>query len=145
MPFWRRFAPKDVATSLVPLLQVVAAVMTEPAAAAFRTLITGWLLAPRRTMPGMLRAGRTDRAACGLPSVVRGHARRPPAADPTKTRGQPIAPPTIPPGIKNVIDQLIRLVSSHSNRETANVERVSVHWVGSGTIFGGKRSPAQRT
>ncbi len=61
MPSWRRFAPRDVATSFVPLLQVVAAVMTEPSATTFRTLITGWLLAPRRTVLGMVRACGTER------------------------------------------------------------------------------------
>ncbi len=35
--------------------------MTEPSAATFRTLITGWLLAPRRTVLGMLRAGGSER------------------------------------------------------------------------------------
>lgn len=51
----------DVATSFVPLLQVVTAVMTEPTAATCRTLMTGWLLAPRRTILGMTRACGTDR------------------------------------------------------------------------------------
>lgn len=51
----------DVATSFVPLLQVVCAVMTEPTAATFRTLICGWVLAPRRTVLGMLRASGSER------------------------------------------------------------------------------------
>lgn len=43
------------------LLQVVAVVMTEPSANSFRTLITGWVLAPRRTVIGMVRASGTNR------------------------------------------------------------------------------------
>lgn len=51
----------DVATSFAPLLQVVTAVMTEPTAATFRTLVAGWVLAPRRTIADMLRAAGTGR------------------------------------------------------------------------------------
>jgi len=51
----------DVATSFDSLLQVVAVVMTEPTAVTFRELITGWVLAPRQTIMGMVRASGTDR------------------------------------------------------------------------------------
>lgn len=51
----------DVASSFVPLLQVVSAVMTEPSAATFRLLIAGWLLAPRRTILEMRRACGSER------------------------------------------------------------------------------------
>lgn len=51
----------DVATTFLPILQVVTAVMTEPTAVTCRTLITGWLLAPRRTILGMTRACGTER------------------------------------------------------------------------------------
>ena len=51
----------DVVTSFDALLQVVAAVMTGPTAETFRTLITGWVLAPRRTIRGMVRACGTVR------------------------------------------------------------------------------------
>ena len=54
-------APMDVVTSFDALLQVVAAVMTGPTAETFRTLITGWVLAPRRTIRGMVRACGTVR------------------------------------------------------------------------------------
>jgi hypothetical protein len=43
------------------VLQVVAAVMTEPTAATFRQLVAGWLLAPRRTIVGMVRASGSER------------------------------------------------------------------------------------
>lgn len=51
----------DIATSFVPLVQVVSFVMTQPTAATFRLLIAGWLLAPRRTVLGMVRACGADR------------------------------------------------------------------------------------
>ena len=51
----------DVATSFDGLLQVVAVVMTGPSAETFRTLVTGWVLAPRRTIVGMVRACGTER------------------------------------------------------------------------------------
>jgi len=51
----------DVATSFDALLQVVAVVMTKPSANTFRTLVTGWVLAPRRTIMDMVRACGTDR------------------------------------------------------------------------------------
>lgn len=54
-------APMDVANSFVPLLQVFTSVMTDPTAATFRTLVAGWLLSPRRTILGMVRACGTDR------------------------------------------------------------------------------------
>lgn len=54
-------APMDVANSFVPLLQVFTSVMTAPTAATFRTLVAGWLLAPQRTILGMVRACGTDR------------------------------------------------------------------------------------
>lgn len=46
----------DVGTSFAPVLQELTAVMTEPTAATFRQLVAGWLLAPRRTVLGMVRA-----------------------------------------------------------------------------------------
>jgi hypothetical protein len=51
----------DVATTFLPLLQVFAMEMTNPT---FRTLVAlaaGWLLAPRRTILGMVRASGTPR------------------------------------------------------------------------------------
>lgn len=51
----------DVANSFVPLLQVFTTVMTKPTAKTFRTLVVGWLLAPRRTILGMVRASGTGR------------------------------------------------------------------------------------
>lgn len=54
-------APMDVVTSFDALVQVVAAVMTGPSADTFRTLIIGWVLAPRRTIIGMVRACGTER------------------------------------------------------------------------------------
>ena len=54
-------APRDVATSFDALVQAVAVVMTEPAAGTFRSLVAGWVLAPRRTIRGMVRACEADR------------------------------------------------------------------------------------
>ena len=54
-------APMDVATSFLPVLQVFAAEMSHPAFQTFLTLVCGWLLAPRRTIMGMVRASGTDR------------------------------------------------------------------------------------
>lgn len=51
----------DVATSFLPLLQVFAAEMSRPAFQTFLTLVSGWLMAPRRTIIGMVRASGTDR------------------------------------------------------------------------------------
>ena len=53
--------PMDVVTSFDALVQVVAVVMTGPSAETFRTLVTGWVLAPRRTIIGMVRACGTER------------------------------------------------------------------------------------
>lgn len=54
-------APMDVATSFLPLLQVFAAEMTRPTFQTFLTLVAGWLVAPRRTIIGMVRASGTNR------------------------------------------------------------------------------------
>ncbi len=43
------------------LLQVFTDVMNQPTAITFRTLVNGWLLAPRRTIMGMVRASGTQR------------------------------------------------------------------------------------
>lgn len=51
----------DVATSFLPLLQVFAAEMTRPTFHTFTTLLTGWLLAPHRTIMGMVRASAEER------------------------------------------------------------------------------------
>jgi len=51
----------DVATSFLPVLQVFAAEMSRPAFQTFLTLVSGWLMAPRRTISGMVRASGTDR------------------------------------------------------------------------------------
>ena len=51
----------DVVRSFDALVQAVAVVMTGPSAETFRTLITGWVLAPRRTIMGMVRASGTER------------------------------------------------------------------------------------
>src|SRR3954453_5575414 len=56
-----RMAPMDVATTFLPLLQVFAMEMTAPTFQAFLTLVAGWLLAPRRTILGMVRASGTAR------------------------------------------------------------------------------------
>jgi len=47
-------------TTFIPLLQVFAAEMTQPTYRNFITLVGGWLLAPRRTILGMVRASNTD-------------------------------------------------------------------------------------
>ena len=45
----------DVATSFLPIVQVLASVMTTPTAETFRTLVGGWLMAPlARTIPRMV-------------------------------------------------------------------------------------------
>lgn len=54
-------APMDVATSFLPVLQVFAAEMTRPTFQTFLILVSGWLLAPRRTILGMVRASGTLR------------------------------------------------------------------------------------
>lgn len=51
----------DVATTFLPLLQVFAMEMTAPTFQTFLTLVAGWLLAPRRTILGMVRASGTPR------------------------------------------------------------------------------------
>lgn len=51
----------DAAASFLPILQVMTAVMTAPTAETFQTLIVGWLMAPRRTIMGMVRGSGTDR------------------------------------------------------------------------------------
>lgn len=51
----------DVATTFLPLLQVFAYEMNQPTFQSFTTLVAGWLLAPRRTIIGMVRASATDR------------------------------------------------------------------------------------
>lgn len=51
----------DVATSFVPVIQVLATVMTTPTSETFQTLVGGWLMAPRRTIAGMVRASGVDR------------------------------------------------------------------------------------
>jgi hypothetical protein len=43
------------------LLQVFTDVMNQPTAQTFRTLVVGWLLAPRRTVMGMVRASGIER------------------------------------------------------------------------------------
>lgn len=47
--------------TFAPLLKVFTNAMTKPTAASFRTLTAGWLLAPRRTIIGMVRGSGTDR------------------------------------------------------------------------------------
>jgi hypothetical protein len=54
-------APMDVATTFLPLLQVFAMEMTAPTFQTVLTLVAGWLLAPRRTILGMVRASGTPR------------------------------------------------------------------------------------
>jgi len=51
----------DVVSSFAAILQVFVGSMNAPTAQTFQTLITGWLLAPRRTILGMLRASGSDR------------------------------------------------------------------------------------
>lgn len=51
----------DVATSFIPIVQVLASVMTIPTAETFLTLVGGWLMAPRRTILGMVRASGAER------------------------------------------------------------------------------------
>ncbi|HWL07232.1 MAG TPA: transposase [Planctomicrobium sp.] len=51
----------DVATSFLPVLQVFAAEMTRPTFQTFLILVSGWLMAPRQTIIGMVRASGTDR------------------------------------------------------------------------------------
>lgn len=51
----------DVATTFLPVLQVFAMDMTAPTVRTFLTLVAGWLVAPRRTILGMVRASGTDR------------------------------------------------------------------------------------
>ncbi len=51
----------DGVTSFTMLLQVFTDIMTQQTANSFRTLIVGWLLAPRRTIMGMVRASGTER------------------------------------------------------------------------------------
>ncbi|MGB4708895.1 MAG: transposase [Fuerstiella sp.] len=46
---------------ILPILQVMTAVMTAPTVETFQTLIAGWLMAPRRTIMGMVRRSGTDR------------------------------------------------------------------------------------
>jgi hypothetical protein len=53
--------PMDVATSFLPIVQVLASVMTTPTAETFQTLVGGWLMAPRRTILGMVRASGAER------------------------------------------------------------------------------------
>jgi hypothetical protein len=50
-----------VATTFLPLLQVFAMEMTAPTFRTFLPLVAGWLLAPRRTILGMVWASGTDR------------------------------------------------------------------------------------
>jgi len=54
-------APMEVVQSFHVILQVVSGVMTAPTAKTFQTLVAGWLLAPRRTIIGMVRCSDTDR------------------------------------------------------------------------------------
>jgi len=51
----------DGVTSFTMLLQVFTDVMNQPTAQTFRTLVVGWLLAPRRTVMGMVRASGIER------------------------------------------------------------------------------------
>ena len=51
----------DVATTFLPLLQVFAMEMTAPTFQTWLTLVAGWIVAPRRTIIGMVRASGTDR------------------------------------------------------------------------------------
>lgn len=51
----------DIVYSFERLLQVFALAMTEPTAATFRQLVAGWVLAPRRSLIGMIRSTGTDR------------------------------------------------------------------------------------
>ena len=51
----------DGVTSFAMLLQVFTDIMNQPTANTFCTLIRGWLLAPRRTIMGMVRASGTER------------------------------------------------------------------------------------
>jgi len=51
----------DDLTSFATLLKVFTDIMNQPTACTFRTLIRGWLLAPRRTIMGMVRASGTER------------------------------------------------------------------------------------
>lgn len=51
----------DVATSFLPVLQVFAAEMTQPTFRNLLILVSGWLVAPRRTIIGMVRASGTVR------------------------------------------------------------------------------------
>ena len=54
-------APMDVAKSFLPLLQVFAGPMTRPTFQTLHILLAGWLLAPRRSILGMLRASGSQR------------------------------------------------------------------------------------
>lgn len=49
------------AATFISVLQVMTAVMTASTAETFQTLIVGWLMAPRRTIMGMVRGGGTER------------------------------------------------------------------------------------
>lgn len=54
-------APMEVVQSFHVVLQVVSGVMTAPTAQTFQTLVAGWLLAPRRSIIGMVRSSGTER------------------------------------------------------------------------------------
>lgn len=51
----------ELVNSFHCLLQVFALTMTEPTAVAFRTLVSGWVFAPRRTILGIVRCSGTTR------------------------------------------------------------------------------------
>jgi len=51
----------DVVGSFAAILQVFTDLMNVPTAQTFQTLTTGWLLAPRRMILGMVRASGSDR------------------------------------------------------------------------------------
>ncbi len=46
----------DIPTTFMPLLAVFTNAMTKPTGESFRQLIAGWIFAPRRAIPGALRA-----------------------------------------------------------------------------------------
>ena len=54
----------DAATSFLRMLQVMTAVKTAPIAETFQALIVGGLMAPRRTIMGMVRGIGTDCPSC---------------------------------------------------------------------------------
>ena len=63
-------APMCLSNTFAPLLKVFTNTMTKPTASNFRALVTGWLLAPRRTIIGMIRGSGTERRHAAFHRVL---------------------------------------------------------------------------